>query len=124
MVEEVKKYKTTLRQLCKSQGGGVFYFREIIRATIFVPLSHCSANDIKDAYVTQAQEEQMELAVGNPELSDIKPIAQPGGMYFYVEIDRGKKLSYKIKKKKKFPLQLKSEVLAREVILHMPDRSD
>lgn len=66
-------------------------------------LRHCSANDIKDAFVSQAQDQQIELADGNPERSDIKPIAQPGATYSYVEIDRGKKFSHKIKKKKKSP---------------------
>lgn len=64
-----------------------------------MPPSHCSVDDIKDVFVIQAQEQQIELAVGNPERSGIKPIAQPGAMYFYVEIDRGKKLSHNIKKK-------------------------
>ncbi|EFB20615.1 hypothetical protein PANDA_005419 [Ailuropoda melanoleuca] len=42
------------------------------------------------------QDQQIELADGNPEPSDIKPIAQPGATYSYVEIERGKKFSHKI----------------------------
>lgn len=111
MVEEVKKSKPTLRRFCKSQGKRSVLFQRNCKSyhlqlqVIFVSLRHCSANDIKDAFVSQAQDQQIELADGNPERSDIKPIAQPGATYSYVEIDRGKKFSHKIKKKKKIPLR-------------------
>lgn len=64
-----------------------------------MPLSHCFENGIKDAFVTQAKEQQIEPAVGNPEHSDIKPTAQPRATYIYVELDRGEKLLHRIKTK-------------------------
>ncbi|XP_036294744.1 CWF19-like protein 1 isoform X3 [Pipistrellus kuhlii] len=86
-----------------------------------VPLSRCATDDIKDAFITQAQEQQIEL-LEIPEHSDIKQIAQPGAAYFYVELDTGEKLFHRIKKN--FPLQFGREVLASEAILNIPDKSD
>ena len=88
-----------------------------------MPLSHCFENGIKDAFVTQAKEQQIEPAVGTPEHSDIKPIAQPRATYIYVELDRGEKLLHRIKTKI-FPLQLRRKVLASEAILNISDWSD
>ena len=46
-----------------------------------VPLSCCATDDIKDAFITQAQEQQMEL-LEIPEHSDIKQVKQEGrGMF-------------------------------------------
>lgn len=42
-----------------------------------VPLSLCATDDIKDAFVTQAQEQQIEL-LEIPEHSDIKQVKQEG----------------------------------------------
>ncbi|XP_063483997.1 CWF19-like protein 1 isoform X5 [Symphalangus syndactylus] len=86
-----------------------------------VPVSCCATDDIKDAFITQAQEQQIEL-LEIPEHSDIKQIAQPGAAYFYVELDTGEKLFHRIKKN--FPLQFGREVLASEAILNVPDKSD
>lgn len=61
-------------------------------------------------------------AVGVAEPSDIKQIAQSGAQHFYVELDIGEKLFHRIKKK--FPLQIGREVLAREAILNIPDKAD
>uniref|UniRef100_A0A8C6H446 CWF19-like protein 1 n=1 Tax=Mus spicilegus TaxID=10103 RepID=A0A8C6H446_MUSSI len=108
VVEEVEKYKATLQRFFKSRGKRCVLFERNYRShhlqlqVIPVPLSCCATDDIKDAFITQAQEQQIEL-LEIPEHSDIKQIAQPGAAYFYVELDTGEKLFHRIKKN--FPLQ-------------------
>ncbi|XP_057591770.1 CWF19-like protein 1 isoform X4 [Hippopotamus amphibius kiboko] len=127
VVEEVEKYKATLRRFFKSRGKRCVLFERNYKShhlqlqVVPVPLSRCAADDIKDAFVIQAQEQQIEL-LEIPEHSDIKQIAQPGAAYFYVELDTGEKLFHRIKKN--FPLQFGREVLASEAILNIPDKSD
>ncbi|KAM9051484.1 CWF19-like protein 1 isoform 3-T3 [Megaptera novaeangliae] len=127
VVEEVEQYKATLRRFFKSQGKRCVLFERNYKShhlqlqVIPVPLSRCATDDIKDAFITQAQEQQIEL-LEIPEHSDIKQIAQPGAAYFYVELDTGEKLFHRIKKN--FPLQFGREVLASEAILNIPDKSD
>ncbi|KAM9197030.1 CWF19-like protein 1 isoform 3-T3 [Dugong dugon] len=127
VVEEVEKYKATLRQFFKSRGKRCVLFERNYKShhlqlqVIPVPLSCCATDDIKDAFISQAQEQQIEL-LEIPEHSDIKQIAQPGAAYFYVELDTGEKLFHRIKKN--FPLQFGREVLASEAILNIPDKSD
>ncbi|XP_013839114.1 CWF19-like protein 1 isoform X2 [Sus scrofa] len=127
VVEEVEKYKATLRRFFKSRGKRCVLFERNYKShhlqlqVIPVPLSRCATDDIKDAFITQAQEQQIEL-LEIPEHSDIKQIAQPGAAYFYVELDTGEKLFHRIKKN--FPLQFGREVLASEAILNIPDKSD
>ncbi|ELW49348.1 CWF19-like protein 1 [Tupaia chinensis] len=127
VVEEVEKYKATLRRFFKSRGKRCVLFERNYKShhlqlqVIPVPLSCCATGDIKDAFITQAQEQQIEL-LEIPEHSDIKQIAQPGAAYFYVELDTGEKLFHRIKKN--FPLQFGREVLASEAILNIPDKSD
>ncbi|XP_015392176.1 CWF19-like protein 1 isoform X3 [Panthera tigris] len=127
VVEEVEKYKVTLRRFFKSQGKRCVLFERNYKShhlqlqVIPVPLSRCTTDDIKDAFVTQAEQQQIEL-LEIPEHSDIKQIAQPGAAYFYVELDTGEKLFHRIKKN--FPLQFGREVLASEAILNIPDKSD
>lgn len=97
-----------------------------------VPLNRCATEDIKEAFMVQAQEQQMEM-MEIPEHTDLKQvpvntpgvqwfgysgiltsiwkaelnvcvqIAPPGTPYFYVELDSGDKLFYRIQKH--FPLQ-------------------
>ncbi|XP_063583185.1 CWF19-like protein 1 isoform X2 [Pongo abelii] len=127
VVEEVEKYKATLRRFFKSRGKRCVVFERNYKShhlqlqVIPVPVSCCATDDIKDAFITQAQEQQIEL-LEIPEHSDIKQIAQPGAAYFYVELDTGEKLFHRIKKN--FPLQFGREVLASEAILNVPDKSD
>ncbi|XP_029328388.1 CWF19-like protein 1 isoform X3 [Mus caroli] len=127
VVEEVEKYKATLQRFFKSRGKRCVLFERNYRShhlqlqVIPVPLSCCATDDIKDAFITQAQEQQIEL-LEIPEHSDIKQIAQPGAAYFYVELDTGEKLFHRIKKN--FPLQFGREVLASEAILNIPEKAD
>uniref|UniRef100_A0A2K6CQ38 CWF19-like protein 1 n=1 Tax=Macaca nemestrina TaxID=9545 RepID=A0A2K6CQ38_MACNE len=126
-VEEVETYKATLRRFFKSRGKRCVVFERNYKShhlqlqVISVPVSCCATDDIKDAFITQAQEQQIEL-LEIPEHSDIKQIAQPGAAYFYVELDTGEKLFHRIKKN--FPLQFGREVLASEAILNIPGKSD
>lgn len=94
-----------------------------------IPLDRCTTEDIKEAFTVQAQEQNMEL-MEIPQHTDLKQvedvinqsrhspcgsenvltgrafsvqIAPPGTPYFYVELDSGEKLYYRIQKH--FPLQ-------------------
>ncbi|XP_014850813.1 PREDICTED: CWF19-like protein 1 [Poecilia mexicana] len=71
--------------------------------------------------MVQAQEQNMEL-MEIPQHTDLKQIAPPGTPYFYVELDSGEKLYYRIQKN--FPLQFGREVLASEAVLNIPTRAD
>ncbi|XP_059843563.1 CWF19-like protein 1 isoform X4 [Hypanus sabinus] len=86
-----------------------------------VPAQCCTTDEIKEAYIVQAEEQQMEL-LEIPEHSDLKQIIQPGLAYFYVELDSGEKLFHRIKKQ--FPLQFGREVLASEAVLNIPDKAN
>ncbi|KAM9117465.1 CWF19-like protein 1 isoform 1-T1 [Pangshura tecta] len=125
-MEEIDKYKSALKKFFRSKGKRYVLFERNYRSqhlqlqVIPVPLS-CCAEDIKESFILQAQEQEIEL-VEIPEHSDIKQIAQPGTPYFYVELDTGEKLFHRIKKK--FPLQFGREVLASEAILNVPGRVD
>ncbi|XP_044518811.1 CWF19-like protein 1 isoform X1 [Gracilinanus agilis] len=127
VIEEVEKYKSAVRQLFKSKGKRYVLFERNYRShhlqlqVVPVPLSCCTTEDIKEAFITQAQEQQIEL-LEIPEHSDIQQIAQPGAPYFYVELDTGEKLFHRIKKS--FPLHFGREVLASEAILNIPEKSD
>ncbi|XP_054826516.1 CWF19-like protein 1 isoform X5 [Eublepharis macularius] len=86
-----------------------------------VPQDCCTTEDIKEAFVVQAEEQQMEL-LEIPEHSSLKQIVQPGAPYFYVELDTGEKLFHRVRRH--FPLQFGREVLASEAVLGMPGRAD
>ncbi|XP_066486681.1 CWF19-like protein 1 isoform X2 [Tiliqua scincoides] len=91
--------------------------------THVVPVPHNlgTTEDIKEAFVLQAEEQRIEL-LEIPEHSALKQIVQPGTPYFYVELDSGEKLFHRIGKH--FPLQFGREVLASEAVLGMPSRAD
>ncbi|CAL1568360.1 unnamed protein product [Knipowitschia caucasica] len=127
VVEEMEKYKSALRSFYKSKGERCIIFERNYRSqhlqlqVVPVPLSCCTTEDIKEAFVVQAQEQKMEL-MEIPEHTDLKQIAPPGTPYFYVELDSGEKLYYRIQKY--FPLQFGREVLASEAVLNIPTRAD
>lgn len=52
-----------------------FFYSSIPTQVIPVPLSCCATDDIKEAFITQAQEQQIEL-LEIPEHSDIKQVKQ------------------------------------------------
>ncbi|KFW73282.1 CWF19-like 1, partial [Pygoscelis adeliae] len=108
VVEEVTKYKTALKEFFRSKGKMVcFVFSSFHGNIVFslqvipVPLDHCTSEDIKESFIVQAQEQQIEL-LEIPEHSDITQVAQPGTPYFYVELDTGEKLFHRIRGR--FPL--------------------
>uniref|UniRef100_W5NK96 CWF19-like protein 1 n=1 Tax=Lepisosteus oculatus TaxID=7918 RepID=W5NK96_LEPOC len=127
VVEELEKYKTALKKLYKSKSCRCIMFERNYRSqhlqlqVVPVPMQNCATEDIKEAFILQAQEQQMEL-LEIPQHTDLKQIAQPGTPYFYVELDTGEKLFHRIKKN--FPLQFGREVLASEAVLNMPSRAD
>ncbi|XP_043926950.1 CWF19-like protein 1 isoform X1 [Protopterus annectens] len=127
VVAELEKYKSALKKFFKSKGKRCVMFERNYRSQhlqlqmVPVPVDCCTTEDIKDAFIEQAQEQQIEL-LEIPERSDLKQIAQPGVPYFFVELDTGEKLFHRIKKN--FPLQFGREVLASEAILNIPDRAD
>ncbi|RXN17764.1 CWF19 1 [Labeo rohita] len=127
VVEEMEKYKSAVKKFCKSRGRRCVLFERNYRSqhlqlqVVPVPMEKCSTEDIKEAFMTQAEEQQMEL-MEIPAHTDLKQIAPPGTPYFYVELDTGDKLFYRIKKN--FPLQFGREVLASEALLNIPMRAD
>ncbi|KAG5267802.1 hypothetical protein AALO_G00225910 [Alosa alosa] len=127
VVEELDKYKSAVRKFYKSLGKRCVLFERNYRSqhlqlqAVPVPLDKCATEDLKEAFMVQAQEQQIEL-MEIPEHTDLKQIAPPGTPYFYVELDSGEKLFYRIKKN--FPLQFGREVLASEAVLNIPTRAD
>ncbi|XP_049616384.1 CWF19-like protein 1 [Syngnathus scovelli] len=127
VLQEMDKYKEALRSFYKSRGQRCVLFERNYRSqhlqlqVVPVPLERCTTDDIKEAFVLQAQEQQMEL-MEIPQHSDLKQIAPPGTPYFYVELDAGDKLFYRIRRN--FPLQFGREVLASEALLNIPTRAD
>ncbi|KAL8168569.1 UNVERIFIED_CONTAM: hypothetical protein K2H54_002836 [Gekko kuhli] len=127
VVEEVEQYKASLKKFFKSRGKRYVAFERNYRSqhlqlqVVPVPQDCCTTEDIKEAFVVQAEEQRMEL-LEIPEHSALKQIVQPGTPYFYVELDTGEKLFHRIGKH--FPLQFGREVLASEAILGMPSRAD
>uniref|UniRef100_A0A1A8RUV7 CWF19-like protein 1 n=1 Tax=Nothobranchius rachovii TaxID=451742 RepID=A0A1A8RUV7_9TELE len=127
VLEEMEKYKSALRSFYKSKGERCVLFERNYKSqhlqlqVVPVPLDRCTTEDIKEAFTVQAQEQQIEL-MEIPQHTDLKQIAPPGTPYFYVELDSGEKLFYRIQKH--FPLQFGREVLASEVVLNIPTRAD
>ncbi|XP_078276031.1 CWF19-like protein 1 isoform X1 [Rhinoraja longicauda] len=126
-IEEVEKCKVALKRFYKSIGKRFVMFERNYKSqhlqlqVVPVPIQCCTTDDIKEAYIVQAEEQQMEL-LEIPEHSDLKQIIQPGSAYFYVELDNEEKLFHRIKKQ--FPLQFGREVLASEAVLNIPDKAN
>ncbi|XP_054826513.1 CWF19-like protein 1 isoform X2 [Eublepharis macularius] len=127
VVEEVDQYKSSLKEFFRSRGKRCVVFERNYRSqhlqlqVVPVPQDCCTTEDIKEAFVVQAEEQQMEL-LEIPEHSSLKQIVQPGAPYFYVELDTGEKLFHRVRRH--FPLQFGREVLASEAVLGMPGRAD
>ncbi|KAH0620172.1 hypothetical protein JD844_020176 [Phrynosoma platyrhinos] len=127
VVEEVNQYKAVLQKFFRARDKRCVVYERNYRSqhlqlqVVPIPQQSCSTEDIKEAFIVQAQEQQIEL-LEIPEHSALKQIVQPGTPYFYVELDNGEKLFHRIGKN--FPLQFGREVLASEAILGMPGRAD
>uniref|UniRef100_A0A674E584 CWF19-like protein 1 n=1 Tax=Salmo trutta TaxID=8032 RepID=A0A674E584_SALTR len=127
VVKELDRYKMAVRTFYKSKGQRCVLFERNYHSqhlqiqVVPVPEDKCTTEDIKEAFMLQAQEQNMEL-MEIPEHTDLKQIAPPGTPYFYVELDSGEKLFYRIQKN--FPLQFGREVLASEAVLNIPERAD
>lgn len=127
VVKELDRYKMAVRTFYKSKGQRCVLFERNYHSqhlqiqVVPVPEDKCTTEDIKEAFMLQAQEQNMEL-MEIPQHTDLKQIAPPGTPYFYVELDSGEKLFYRIQKN--FPLQFGREVLASEALLNIPERAD
>ncbi|XP_068024594.1 CWF19-like protein 1 isoform X1 [Melanerpes formicivorus] len=127
VVEEVTKYKAALKEFFRSKGKRYVLFERNYRSqhlqlqVVPVPLDQCTPEDIKESFIAQAQEQQIELSE-IPEHTDITQVVQPGTPYFYVELDTGEKLFHRIRGR--FPLHFGREVLASEALLGVPQRAD
>uniref|UniRef100_A0A674E3U5 CWF19-like protein 1 n=1 Tax=Salmo trutta TaxID=8032 RepID=A0A674E3U5_SALTR len=127
VVKELDRYKMAVRTFYKSKGQRCVLFERNYHSqhlqiqVVPVPEDKCTTEDIKEAFMLQAQEQNMEL-MEIPQHTDLKQIAPPGTPYFYVELDSGEKLFYRIQKN--FPLQFGREVLASEAVLNIPERAD
>ncbi|KFU85278.1 CWF19-like 1 [Chaetura pelagica] len=78
VVEEVTKYKSALKEFFRSKGKYVLFERNyrsqhLQLQVIPVPLEHCTSEDIKESFITQAQEQHIEL-LEIPEHSDITQV--------------------------------------------------
>ncbi|KAG8126733.1 hypothetical protein E2320_021819 [Naja naja] len=126
-VEEFEQFKSVLKKFFKAKGKRCVIYERNYRSqhlqlqVVPVPQACCVTEDIKEAFISQAEERHIEL-LEIPEHSALKQIIQPGTPYFYVELDNGEKLFHRISKN--FPLQFGREVLASEAILGMPERAD
>ncbi|XP_078240784.1 CWF19-like protein 1 isoform X1 [Pogona vitticeps] len=127
VVEEVEQYKSALKEFFKARGKRWVAYERNYKSqhlqlqVVPVPEDCCVTEDIKEAFLSQAEEHRIEL-LEIPEHSALKQIVQPGMPYFYVELDNGEKLFHRIGKN--FPLQFGREVLASEAVLGMPGRAD
>ncbi|XP_043387217.1 CWF19-like protein 1 isoform X5 [Chelonia mydas] len=76
-MEEIDKYKSSLKKFFRSKGKRYVLFERNYRSqhlqlqVIPVPLSCCATEDIKESFILQAQEQEIEL-LEIPEHSDIK----------------------------------------------------
>ncbi|XP_062987361.1 CWF19-like protein 1 isoform X2 [Elgaria multicarinata webbii] len=126
-VDEVDRYKSALKKFFRAKGKRCVAYERNYRSqhlqlqVVPVPQDCCTTEDLKEAFIVQAEEQQMEL-LEIPAHSALKQIVQPGTPYFYVELDNGEKLFHRIGKN--FPLQFGREVLASEAVLGMPGRAD
>ncbi|XP_061405323.1 CWF19-like protein 1 [Lethenteron reissneri] len=124
---EMRSYLDALRRFHSARRQRCVVFERNYRSmhlqlqVVGVPEQRCSTDEIKEVFVQQGAENQMEL-LELPERSELKQIVEPGTPYFYAEFDNGEKLFQRIKSR--FPLQFGREVLASEAILNMPDRGD
>ncbi|NXD02585.1 C19L1 protein, partial [Certhia familiaris] len=79
VLEEVTKYKAALKEFFRSKGKRYVLFERNYRSqhlqlqVIPVPLDLCTSEDIKEAFIAQAQEQQIEL-LEIPEHSDIAQV--------------------------------------------------
>ncbi|NXD70796.1 C19L1 protein, partial [Eolophus roseicapillus] len=123
VVEEVTKYKSALKEFFRSKGKRYVLFERNYKSqhlqlqVIPVPLDRCTAEDIKESFIAQAQKQKIEL-LEIPEHSDITQVARSGTPYFYVELDTGEKLFHRIRGP--FPLHFGRSVPAPLPLLPVP----
>ncbi|XP_070532625.1 CWF19-like protein 1 [Ptychodera flava] len=124
-IDEIQEYKTSLRQMYKSEDKCCVIFERNFRSQHLqlqvVPLPEDKVDVVSEVFQECSQQQKLELNE-IPKHSDLKQIISTGSPFFYVELDSGQKLFHRIKKG--FPLQFGREVLACPELLNMPDRVD
>ncbi|OWA51988.1 CWF19-like protein 1 [Hypsibius exemplaris] len=123
---ELEKYKASLIKFFADQNKSTVFFERNFKSKHMqlqvVPVPKTEPDRIKQLFLHRAEEGQLKLTE-IPSRSDIRQIIKAGQTFFYVELDNGEKMFYKIDQKG-FPLQFGRDVLAEKELLNMPDRID
>ncbi|XP_015599550.1 CWF19-like protein 1 [Cephus cinctus] len=125
VAKEVKLYKKAVTKYYASTDKVPVFFERNYKSSHCqlqaVPVHKNQAPAIKETFQELASCNNFQLSE-LPLHTQLQQIAQPGTLYFYVELPNGEALYYRIKKD--FPLQFGREVLASDRILDINDRSD
>lgn len=125
VANEMKLYKNSIKKYYASQDKVPVFFERNYKSSHCqlqaVPVHKNQASALREMFQEMASCSNFELEE-IPQHSQLQQIAQPGVIYFYVELPNGEMLYHRIKKD--FPLQFGREVLASDRILDIPDRAD
>ncbi|XP_066588758.1 CWF19-like protein 1 isoform X2 [Prorops nasuta] len=123
--DEMKLYKEAISKYYASMDKVAVFFERNYKTSHCqlqsVPVHKNQAGDLREMFEEMAESNNFKIDE-LPAHSDLQQIAQPGVLYFYVELPSGEKLYHRIKKD--FPLQFGREVLASDRILDLNDRAD
>ncbi|CAM1328180.1 CWF19L1 (predicted) [Pycnogonum litorale] len=125
-LQEVQRYKNSLKRYYKSLGLTVVFFERNFRTSHLqiqcVPLpTSCDADLVKETFQNIGDSEDIELNE-IPVHSDLSQIIEAGRPYFYVELQDGRKLLHRVKKG--MPINFGREVLCSPPLLNMEDKID
>ena len=125
VMEEMNLYKDAIgRYYASTDRVPVFFERNYKTSHCqlqVIPVHKNQAPDLKETFMEMAECNNFKISE-LPTHTDLRQIAKPGVLYFYVELPSGEKLYYRIKKD--FPLQFGREVLASDRILDLSDKVD
>ncbi|KAK8756797.1 hypothetical protein V5799_000502 [Amblyomma americanum] len=123
-LEDVIKFKESLKQLFKAKGKRPVYFERNYKSSHLqiqvVPVPESLMPGLQSVLVDYGQSVGVDLDE-IPRNSNLRQIVDPGRPYFYMEFD-DTKLLHRINRN--FPLQFGREVLACEEVLNVPDKAD
>lgn len=124
-IEEIEKYKCSLKKFFKSIGKAVVFFERNFKTSHLqiqvVPVPLDKSCNVLDAFQEFASEEKVDLNE-IPQHSDLKQIVRLEMPYFFAEVPTGEKLLCRIGKF--FQLQFGREVMSSPMLLNMPERID
>lgn len=125
VAKEMKLYKKAVTKYYASKDCVPVFFERNYKSSHCqlqaVPVHRNQASVLREMFQEMAACSNFELDE-IPQHSQLQQIAQPGVIYFYVELPDGAMLYHRIKKD--FPLQFGREVLASDRILDIPERAD